>query len=217
MNILLLFTLIAVINAQNGTNITTNATGTTTPIRTSTASSLRGTTTPFHSTTISAKTTTDTITTTTYQSTTTDTTITTTSTRPIEKTTIIPTTTMVPTTTIMETTTFIQTTSIAPYCNNETMNTSCIKCIGYLCKFVEKGNQGVGMELLFLGAFIGFIGLLVLALYYYCIKPILYHNVPTNIYWTSDDDDDEATLLSRRDINRKTTPPGMVEMTTTLN
>ena len=211
MKILILFTLIAVINAQNGTNTTknvnttTNSTGTTTPIRTTTSSLLRGTTTSFHSTTISA-TTSNPSTTTTQQSTTTDISIATTTTRPIEKTTIIP------TTTIIETTTFIQTTTVTPYCNNETMNTSCIKCVAYLCKYVERGSQGVGMELLFLGAFIGFVGLSCLMVYYYCIKPVIYHNIAADIYWSSDEEEDEATLLSRHDIDRKTTPPG-IEMT----
>lgn len=234
MKILILFTIIAVINAQNGTNTTkndtlpTNSTGTTTPIQTTTSSLLRGTTTSFHITTISA-TTTNPVTTTTQQSATTDIPVTTTSIQPVKKTTImsttttvtptttiIETTTMVPTTTIVETTTLFQTTTIAPYCNNETMNTSCIKCIGYLCKFVEKGNQNVAIELLFIMAFIAFIGLTCLMVYYYCIKPVIYHNVPADIYWTSDDEDDEASLLTQGDSIRKSTPPHTLEMTRTL-
>lgn len=168
-------------NTTNSTTNTTNAT----EVNTTTPGVLRGTTTAVPSTTIQP-----TSTTTQYSSQTTTQTSYTTTTRVTTSTTRISTTTGAP----------IVTTTMTPipWCTNETWNTSCVKCIGPLCKFVEKGEQGVGWEILFVAAFCSLVGMFGLCLYYRCIKPVLYHNVAEEIYWSGSDEDefDEATPIN---------------------
>lgn len=165
----------------NTTNSTTNAT----EVNTTTPGVLRGTTTTVHSTTIQPTTTT-----TQYSSETTTQTSYTTTTRVTTSTTRLSTTTGAP----------IVTTTVEPipWCTNETWNTSCVKCIGPLCKFVEKGEQGVGWEILFVAFFCSMVGAGGLCLYYKCLKPVLYQNVAEEIYWSSDDEEFEEAIPINR-------------------
>lgn len=127
-----------------------------------------------------------------------------------------PTTTTAPTSPYIETTTHPATTTInyttttqVPVCSPETTNSSCRVCLGPLCKFVERGEQGVGWEILFVAFAMGIIGICFLGIWYVCLKPILHHNNATDILWFTDSSDEEdwqetATMLSRNDIKRKT-------------
>ena len=192
-------------NVSNASNTSTNISSTTTthiyttsPAKSTTTTTPLPTTTTIEPTTTIAPTTTTTIAqTTTYL-----------------RTTVRPTTTTNPTSTTKhydKTTTPQSTTTHAPvtttqikkpiiYCSNETWNVSCMQCFGPLCKFVENSEQGVGWEILFVIAFIAFIGLAGLLIYTKCIKSILYHNIGNDIYFDDDDDDsdfdDEAMPLN---------------------
>lgn len=190
-------------NATNTSNITTIATTTTTqPIIPTTTTEQPTTSTKLRSTT-----TTTSVTSTTDQQTTTDrattTRIATTTKLDVE------TTTTPQSTTTTESITTTQIKKPIVYCNNETWNSSCMQCIGPLCKFVEKGEQGIGLEILFVTAFIAFTGLAGLFSYTKCIKPILYHNIAEEIYFDDDDSDfeDEATPLNMESIRKHSKSP----------
>ena len=126
-----------------------------------------------------------------------------------------PTTTTAPTSPYLETTTAgatttmnYTTTTTVPYCSAATKNSSCRVCLGPLCKFVEKGEQGVGWEIVFVAFAMSVIGILFLGIWYVCLKPILHQNSAEDILWLSDSSDDEewqetATMLSKHDIKRK--------------
>lgn len=111
------------------------------------------------------------------------------------------------TTTSYSTTTKIEKNII--YCNNETWNSSCIQCIGPLCKFVEKGEQGIGLEILFVAAFISFMGFFALLFYKKYLYPILYKNIPEDIYFDSDESDfeDEAMPFTVDHIRKQSQSP----------
>lgn len=185
-----------IVNAQNNTTQYGNATNTSNTTATTTTT----TTPPIVHTTSTEQPTTSTK----LRSTTTTTSVTTTTEHPtttrIATTTnyVSETTTTPQSTTTTETITTTQIEKPIVYCNNETWNSSCIQCIGPLCKFVEKGEQGIGLEILFVVAFITFIGLAGLFGYTKCIKPILYHNLAEEIYFDDDDSDfdDEAMPLN---------------------
>ena len=94
-----------------------------------------------------------------------------------------PTTTTAPTSPYLETTTAgatttmnYTTTTTVPYCSAATKNSSCRVCLGPLCKFVEKGEQGVGWEIVFVAFAMSVIGILFLGIWYVCLKPILHQN-----------------------------------------
>lgn len=185
-------------SASNGTNSTTSITTTSPVIQTTSLPPRSSVTTRSITTTGAPKTTTTHPISTTTVSRTTTVTETTTHFR----TTVQPTTTtkyydktttpQSKTTNVPITTTQIKKPII--YCNNETWNSSCMQCIGPLCKFVEKGEQGIGLEILFVAVFISFMGLFGLFFYKRYLHPILYKNIPEDIYIDSDDSDfeDEA-------------------------
>jgi len=126
-----------------------------------------------------------------------------------------PTTTTAPTSPYVETTTAgattmmnYTTTTQVPICSSETTNSSCRVCLGPLCKFVERGEQGVGWEILFVAFAMGIIGISFLGVWYVCLKPVILHNRAEDILWLSDDSDEEewhetATMLTNVDIKRK--------------
>lgn len=184
-------------NATNTSNITTIATTTTTQpiIHTTTTEQ------PTTSTKLRSTTTTTSVTSTTEHTTTT----------PFATTTnyVSETTTTPQSTTTTETITTTQIKKPIVYCNNETWNSSCMQCIGPLCKFVEKGEQGIGLEILFVMAFISFIGLAGLFGYTKCIKPVLYHNIAEEIYFDDEDSDfeDEAMPLNMESIRKHSKSP----------
>ena len=102
-------------------------------------------------------------------------------------------------------------TTTVPYCSPETKNSSCRVCLGPLCKFVERGEQGVGWEILFVAFALGLIGVTCLGIWYICLRPILYQNRATDILWLSEDSEDEewhetAVMLTRQEIKRKGSP-----------
>ena len=130
-----------------------------------------------------------------------------------------PTTNSAPTNPYLETTTAATTTTTTainyttttqvPICSSETTNSSCRVCLGPLCKFVERGEQGVGWEILFVAFAMGVIGIMFLGIWYICLKPILNHNSAEDILWLTDSSDEEdwqetATMLTNGDIKRKT-------------
>ena len=185
MKTIILLSLIIYTRAQNGSNASNitgngNETTTTTTVQ-PTTTTLRGITTTVGPTTT------------------------------VEPTTRNPTTTTAPTSVGPQTTTLrpqINTTT-PPLCSADTMNTSCRVCLGPLCKFVERGDQGVGWEILFVAFAIGLVGVIWLSLWYVCLRPILLQNRAEDILWLTDSSDDEdwqetATMLSRHDIKRKT-------------
>lgn len=112
----------------------------------------------------------------------------------------------------------VDTTTVVPPCSPATKNSSCKVCLGPLCKFVERGEQGVGWEIVFVAFFMAICGAICLGLYYVCLKPVLYHNTATDILWlSSDDDDDEdffetAKMLGTEEIRRKSSPPRSFEI-----
>ena len=100
------------------------------------------------------------------------------------------------------------TTTMVPYCSDATKNSSCRVCLGPLCKFVERGEQGVGWEILFVAFAMSLMGISFLGIWYVCLKPILHQNSAEDILWLSSDSDEEdwketATLMSNADIRRK--------------
>lgn len=134
---------------------------------------------------------------------------TTTTSAPSETTTQASTTTsFLRTTTILieETTTMTSTTTTTvPPCSETTGNSSCKVCLGPLCKFVERGEQGVGWEILFVAFGLSFIGLTGLCLYYICLRPLINGNPAQDIYWDDSDDEEEwseAHPLNKTDIRR---------------
>tara|TARA_E500000331_G_scaffold342163_1_gene375438 strand:+ start:61 stop:732 length:672 start_codon:yes stop_codon:yes gene_type:complete len=195
-----------IVNAQNNTTQYGNATNTSnaTTITTTTPSIIH-TTTPTEQPTTTTK----------LRSTTTTISVTTTTEHPtttrIATTTnyVSETTTTPQSTTTTETITTTQIKKPIVYCNNETWNSSCIQCIGPLCKFVKKGEQGIGLEILFVTAFIAFIGLTGLFGYTKCIKPVLYHNIAEEVFFESDDSDfeDEAMPLNVEIIRNHSKSP----------
>lgn len=98
------------------------------------------------------------------------------------------------------------TTTTIPYCSSVTNDTACKVCLGPLCKFVERGEQGVGWEILFVAFALGIIGLAGLCLYYICLRPLLTGNPAEDIYWDDSDDEDEwseATPLNKDQIRTR--------------
>ena len=98
------------------------------------------------------------------------------------------------------------TTTTIPYCSSVTNDTACKVCLGPLCKFVERGEQGVGWEILFVAFALGIIGLAGLCLYYICLRPLLTGNPAEDIYWDDSDDEDEwseATPLNKDQIRSR--------------
>ena len=131
----------------------------------------------------------------------------TTTTAPSETTTQTSTTTsfLRTTTVLIETTTLVSTTTALPPCSEATGNTSCKVCVGPLCKFVERGEQGVSWEILFVAFGLSLIGLVGLCLYYVCLRPLINGNPAEDIYWDDSDDEDEwseAHTLNKTDIRR---------------
>ena len=108
----------------------------------------------------------------------------------------------------MGTTTVNYTTTTVPYCSDTTKNSSCKVCLGPLCKFVERGEQGIGWEILFVAFAMGIIGVGFLGIWYICLRPILHQNTAEDILWISDSSDEEdwhetASMLSNEDIRKK--------------
>ena len=133
----------------------------------------------------------------------------TTTTAPIETTTQTSTTTsfLRTTTVLIETTTMTETTTTTtvPPCSEATNNTACKVCLGPLCKFVERGEQGVGWEILFVAFGLTIVGLTGLCLYYICLRPLILGNPAQDIYWDDSDDEEEwseAHPLNRNEIRR---------------
>ena len=131
----------------------------------------------------------------------------TTTTAPSETTTQTSTTTsfLRTTTVLIETTTLVSTTTALPPCSETTGNTSCKVCLGPLCKFVERGEQGVSWEILFVAFGLSLIGLVGLCLYYVCLRPLINGNPAEDIYWDDSDDEEEwseAHPLNKTDIRR---------------
>lgn len=190
MKFIILLTLILYSEAQNGSNASnTTGNGTTNTSNITTTTTLRGVTTTLVPTTTTGSPTTTTAPTSPY----------------IETTTAGATTTIAGATTTMNYTTTTQ----VPVCSSETTNTSCRVCLGPLCKFVERGEQGVGWEILFVAFAMGVMGIVFLGIWYVCLKPILNHNSAEDILWLTDSSDDEdwqetATMLTNNDIKRKT-------------
>jgi len=124
---------------------------------------------------------------------------TTTTTAPTETTT----TTFLRTTTVLIET--VTTTTVIPPCSEATGNTSCKVCLGPLCKFVERGEQGVSWEILFVAFGLSIIGLAGLCLYYVCLRPLINGNPAEDIYWDDSDDEEEwseATPINKTEIRR---------------
>ena len=124
---------------------------------------------------------------------------TTTTTAPTETTT----TTFLRTTTVLIET--VTTTTVIPPCSEATGNTSCKVCLGPLCKFVERGEQGVSWEILFVAFGLSIIGLAGLCLYYVCVRPLINGNPAEDIYWDDSDDEEEwseATPINKTEIRR---------------
>ncbi len=174
---------------SNTTN-TTNTTTTESPLH-SVTTTLGPTSTPAATTTTSApiETTTQTSTTTSFLRTTTV---------------LIETTTVSETTTTTAETTVPPTTTIPP-CSEATNNTACKVCLGPLCKFVERGEQGVGWEILFVAFGLTIVGLAGLCLYYICLRPLIMGNPAEDIYWDDSDEEDEwseAQPLNNTQIRR---------------
>jgi len=70
---------------------------------------------------------------------------------------------------------------------------------------VERGEQGVGWEILFVAFGLSFIGLSGLCLYYICLRPLIMGNPAQDIYWDDSDDEDEwseAQPLNKTEIRR---------------
>lgn len=125
---------------------------------------------------------------------------TTTSSAPIETTTQTGTTTSF----LRTTTVLIETTTVPP-CSEVTGNSSCKVCLGPLCKFVERGEQGVGWEILFVAFGLTLVGFAGLCLYYICLRPLINGNPAEDIYWDDSDDEDEwseAQPLNKGEIRR---------------
>tara|TARA_B100000945_G_C20379927_1_gene596656 strand:- start:690 stop:1307 length:618 start_codon:yes stop_codon:yes gene_type:complete len=188
MKLIILLTLILYSEAQNGSNASnTTGNGTTnTSNNITTTTTLRGVTTTLGYATTGSPTTT------------------TAPTSPYVETTTAGATTTIAFTTTMNYTTTTQ----VPICSSETTNSSCRVCLGPLCKFVERGEQGVGWEILFVAFAMGIIGIMFLGIWYVCLKPILHHNSAEDILWITDSSDDEdwqetATMLTNGDIKRK--------------
>tara|TARA_B000000475_G_scaffold230385_1_gene195811 strand:- start:53 stop:712 length:660 start_codon:yes stop_codon:yes gene_type:complete len=132
----------------------------------------------------------------------------TTTTAPIETTTQTSTTTsfLRTTTVLIETTTMMETTTTTiPPCSEATNNTACKVCLGPLCKFVERGEQGVGWEILFVAFGLTIVGLTGLCLYYICLRPLIMGNPAQDIYWDDSEDEEEwseAHPLNKSEIRR---------------
>lgn len=133
----------------------------------------------------------------------------TTTTAPSETTTQTSTTTsfLRTTTVLIETTTMTETTTTTtvPPCSEATNNTACKVCLGPLCKFVERGEQGVGWEILFVAFGLTIVGLTGLCLYYICLRPLILGNPAQDIYWDDSDDEEEwseAHPLNKNEIRR---------------
>ena len=131
---------------------------------------------------------------------------TTTTTPPSETTTQTSTTTsfLRTTTVLIETTTTSITTTVPP-CSEATGNSSCKVCLGPLCKFVERGEQGVSWEILFVAFGLSIVGLTGLCLYYICLRPLIMGNPAQDIYWDDSDEEDEwseAQPLNKSEIRR---------------
>ena len=151
MKILLLFLLLHIALAQDGNTTISNSTnGTTYPNATTTTTTLRGVTTTMGPTTTLGATPTSTYTSTAA---------------PVITTTRRP---MATTTSELN----VTTTTPVPICSSDTKNTSCKVCIGPLCKFVERGEQGVGWEILFVAFAMSLIGVTFLGIWYICLRPI---------------------------------------------
>ena len=70
---------------------------------------------------------------------------------------------------------------------------------------MERGEQGVGWEILFVAFGLSFIGLAGLCLYYVCLKPLINGNPAQDIYWDDSEEEDEwseAPPLNNTDIRR---------------
>lgn len=109
------------------------------------------------------------------------------------------------TTVLIETTTMMSTTTVIPPCSEATGNTSCKVCLGPLCKFVERGEQGVSWEILFVAFGLSMVGLAGLCLYYICLRPLIIGNPAEDIYWDDSDDEEEwseAHPLNKTEIRR---------------
>lgn len=183
MKILILLLLIHIAKAQDGNTTISNSTNGTTYFNATTTTTLRGVTTTMGY---------DATTTSTYTSTT----------APVITTTRRP---MATTTSELN----VTTTTPVPLCSSDTKNKSCKVCIGPLCKFVERGEQGVGWEILFVAFAMSLIGVTFLGIWYICLRPILHQNKAEDILWITDSSDDEdwqetATLMTNQQIRRKT-------------
>jgi len=99
----------------------------------------------------------------------------------------------------------VTTTTVIPPCSEATGNTSCKVCLGPLCKFVERGEQGRSWEILFVAFGLSIIGLAGLCLYYVCLRPLINGNPAEDIYWDDSDDEEEwseATPINKTEIRR---------------
>jgi len=70
---------------------------------------------------------------------------------------------------------------------------------------VERGEQGVGWEILFVAFGLTLVGLTVLCLYYICLRPLITGNPAQDIYWDDSDDEEEwseAHPLNRNEIRK---------------
>ena len=57
---------------------------------------------------------------------------------------------------------------------------------------MERGEQGVGWEILFVAFGLSFIGLSGLCLYYICLRPLINGNPAQDIYWDDSDDEEKG-------------------------
>lgn len=56
---------------------------------------------------------------------------------------------------------------------------------------MERGEQGVGWEILFVAFGLTIVGLAGLCLYYICLRPLILGNPAQDIYWDDSDEEDE--------------------------
>jgi len=70
---------------------------------------------------------------------------------------------------------------------------------------VERGEQGVGWEILFVAFGLTIVGLAGLCLYYICLRPLILGNPAQDIYWDDSDDEEEwseAHPLNKSEIRK---------------